>query len=77
MEHLLHLAVGHVLSRITPVHTENMPAARKDESDESDDKTSTGTATSDEGSTVLSQALHKLLGLITQVCILYHVCYIH
>ena len=77
MEHSLHLAAGHVLSRITPVHTENMPAARNDELDESDDETSAGTATSDEGSAIISHALRKLLGFITQVHILYRICYIH
>ena len=76
MEHSLHLAVGHVLLRITPVHT-NMPAARKDKSDKSDDETSAGAATSDEGSAVISHALRKLLGFITQVRILYRICYIH
>jgi len=77
MEHLLHLAVGHILLCITPVHAENTPTARKDDKDELDNKTSTDAATSDEGSTILSHALHKLLGLIMQVCILYCVCYIH
>ena len=77
MEHSLHLAAGHVLSRITPVHAENTPMPRNDESDESDDETFEGTATSEEGSTVIACALHKSLGFIIQVHILYCICYIH
>ena len=69
MEHSLHLAAGHVLSCITPVHTRKPHRARNDDGD--DDDESVGGATDDEASAVLSHALRKLLGLIKQVCVCY------
>ncbi len=57
MEHLLHLAVGHVLSHITPMQTEQTHGARKDDKD---DKISVG----EECSTIISYSLQKMLGLI-------------
>ena len=75
MEHSLHLVVGHVLSCITPVHTRKPHRARNDDGD--DDDKSVGSATDDEASAILSHALRKLLGLIKQVCVIHHVCYIN
>ncbi len=69
MEHLLHLAAGHVLSHITLAHK----ARINDENDE----TSAGTATSNECSANISQGLCKLLGLIKQVCVIHRICSIH
>jgi hypothetical protein len=69
MEHLLHLAVGHVLSCITP--------ARKARINDEDDDTSAGTVSSDECGANISHGLRKLLGLIKQVCVIHHICSIH
>jgi hypothetical protein len=69
MEHSLHLAAGHVLSRITP--------ARKAIIDDEDDDTSAGAASSDECGANISHGLRKLLGLIKQVCVIHCICSIH
>jgi hypothetical protein len=71
MEHLLHLAAGHVLSHITPVYTEMTCKATNNEEN---DETSAGGATSDECSPIIATGLQKLLGLIKQVCIICHLC---
>jgi hypothetical protein len=71
MEHTLHLAVGHVLSRITPTHTERMCKARIDDKD---NNTSDGAAASNDGSTIISHGLYKLLGLIKQVRVILRIC---
>ena len=72
MEHSLHLAAGHVLSHITPVQTEQMRGARKDDEN---DETSVG----EECSAIISHGLRKMLGLINQVYIICRICicYIH
>jgi len=64
MEHSLHVAVGHILSSITPVDAEK---TRKADDDDNDDEFSAGTATFDNCSAMLSHALRKLLGLIVQI----------
>jgi hypothetical protein len=69
MEHSLHLAAGHVLSRITPAHKARI--------DDEDDNTSAGAASSDECGTNISHGLRKLLGLIKQVCVIHRICSIH
>ena len=74
MEHSLHLAAGHVLSRITPVHTEMI---RKATNNEENNETSAGSMTSDECSPIIATGLRKLLGLIKQVCIICRLCYIY
>jgi len=66
MEHSLNLAVGHLLSHVLPVHTAS--AAR----DNDDDELVEGAPPSDNASTVISHALHKLLGVIKQVRLVYH-----
>jgi len=72
MEHSLHLTVGHVLSRITPVQTKTR-GARND----NDDNESEVAVASDDSSTIISHALRKLLGLIKQVHLIHHIYYIH
>ena len=67
MEHLFHLAACHVLSQITPMRTEKRPLATIDNEDDNYN-ISVGNAISDDCSTILSQGLGKLLGLIKQVC---------
>ncbi len=77
MEHVLHLAAGHVLSHITPVHTEKTRRARNNNNDDNDNnKTYAGTASSDNCSTIISNATCKMLGLIKQVSLIHHICYI-
>ncbi len=79
MEHMLHLAAGHVLSHITPVCTEKTCGARNDDNDDDDndnDETYAGTASSDNCSSIISNAVRKMLGLIKQVSLIHHVCYI-
>ncbi len=71
MEHTLHLAAGHVLSRITPMHTER---TRKARIDDKNDNSSDGTAASDDGSAIISHGLCKLLGLIKQVRVILRIC---
>ena len=71
MEHTLHLVVGHVLSRITPMHTER---TRKARIDDEDDNTSDDAAASNDGSAIISHGLHKLLGLIKQVRVVLCIC---
>ena len=65
MEHSLHVAVGHILSSITPVDAEKM--CKADDNDDDDDEFLAGTATFDDCSAMLSHALQKLLGLIVQI----------
>jgi len=71
MEHSLHLGVGHVLSRITPLDTRKTRGAGNDnEDDESGDESD------DEYGDIISGALRKLLGLIKQVRLIhfhYHI----
>jgi len=74
MEHSLHLAVGHVLSHITPMHTEKKHHARKYSED---DKSSPNISASNDGSAIILHALHKLLGLIKQVCVIHRIYYLH
>ena len=64
MEHSLHVAVGHILSSITPVDAEK---TRKADDDDDDDEFLAGAATFDDCSAMLSHALRKLLGLIVQI----------
>ena len=66
MEHSLHLVACHVLSQITPMQTEKRPLATINNED-NNYNISVGDAISDDCSTVLSQGLGKLLGLIKQV----------
>jgi hypothetical protein len=65
MEHSLHVAVGHILSSITPVDAKKM--CKADDDDDDDDEFSAGAATFDDCSAMLSHALRKLLGLIVQI----------
>ena len=74
MEHSLHLAAGHALSCITPMHTTKKHSAGKDNKE---DGSSAGVVASDNGSAIISHALCKLLGLIKQVRVLHHIYYIH
>ena len=74
MEHSLHLAVGHALSCITPMHTMKKHSAGKDNKE---DGSSAGIVASNNGSAIISHALRKLLGLIKQVHVLHHIYYIH
>ena len=60
----MHVAVGHILSSITPVDAEK---TRKADDDDDDDEFSAGAATFDDCSAMLSHALRKLLGLIVQI----------
>jgi hypothetical protein len=64
MEHSLHVAVGHILSSITPVDAEK---TLKADDNDNDNEFSAGTAMFDNCSTMLSHALWKLLGLIVQI----------
>jgi len=73
MEHALHLAAGHVLSRITPVDTQTHDATKDDKGD----KSLAGVAGSDDPTAIVSNALCKLLGLIKQVCRLHCIYYIY
>jgi hypothetical protein len=64
MEHSLHVAVGHILSSITPVNAEK---TRKADDNNNNNEFSAGAATFDDCSAMLSHALRKLLGLIVQI----------
>jgi hypothetical protein len=66
MEHSLHLAACHVLSKITPVQSEKRPKARAIDEDNDNDILVDGSV-SDECSAILSHGIRKLLGLIRQV----------
>jgi hypothetical protein len=79
MEHALHLAAGHVLSHITPVRTEKTRRARNDDDDDNDnddEETYAGAASSDNCSTVISNAVHKMLGLIKQVSLICCIAFV-
>ena len=67
MEHSLHVAVGHILSSITPVDAEKTRKADDNDNDNDNDEFSAGAATFDNCSAMLSHALRKLLGLIVQI----------
>ena len=69
MEHSLHLAVGHVLSRITPMQTKTRGVGNNNDDNESE------AAASDDSSAIISHALRKLLGLIKQVRLILHIYY--
>ena len=77
MEHCLHLAAGHVLSSITLMHTETPHKARNESNNDKDDDTLDEAASSDECSAIIRHGLHKLLGLIKQVCVILCLCSIH
>jgi hypothetical protein len=70
MEHSLHLAVGHVLSHVTPVHTGKTHVGKDD------DNESLAGVVSDDSTAIISHALRKLLGLIKQVRLIEHIYYI-
>jgi hypothetical protein len=65
MEHSLHVAVGHILSSITPVNAEK--TCKADNNNNNNDEFLAGTATFDDCSAMLLHALRKLLGLIVQI----------
>lgn len=69
MEHALHLAVGHVLSHVTPVTGKTHGA-------DDDNESLVGIALDDSGA-IISHALRKLLGLIKQVCLIDRIYYIY
>jgi len=71
MEHSLHLGVGHVLARVTPART------RKAQDTGKEDESSSDSADSDGISSILSDALRKLLALIRQVHIKFCKCNIY
>jgi predicted transcriptional regulator len=71
MEHSLHLGVGHLLARITPARTRKAQDAGKE------DESSFDSADSDCISSILSDALRKLLALIRQVRIMFRKCNIY
>ena len=74
MEHSLHIAVGHILSTITPVDAEKTHKAddnndndNDNDNNDNDNEILAGAATFDDCSAMLSKALRKLLGLIVQI----------
>jgi hypothetical protein len=79
MEHVLHLAAGHVLSHIAPVRTEKTHGARNNDdnnNNNNDKETYAGAASSNNCSTMISNAIHKMLGLIKQVSLICCIAFV-